>query len=160
MSSQEDKLINLAIHESSDPEMLRRDAESKTGTAPNEESFDPEMLKRNTNPETTANPSGGDEPQVLKLDSDAGITREREDFSHEYEEERENTPRADNQLSRDTELAMDQNTIANLHAGWVPHLFAIQTLNRKKFPLIGRDESTPLLPAIEEISSFQPMKLG
>jgi len=30
MSPQEDKLINLAIHESSDPEILKRNAESKS----------------------------------------------------------------------------------------------------------------------------------
>ena len=44
MNSQDNKLINLAIHESSDPEMLERDAETKTGSHPNTASPAPEML--------------------------------------------------------------------------------------------------------------------
>jgi hypothetical protein len=89
MSPQEDKLINLAVHESSDPEMLRRDAESKTGSSPKEESSDPEMLRPDINLETAGHP---------------------------YEEDREQPPEPDFDIAREDKLAERQINIANQHA--------------------------------------------
>jgi hypothetical protein len=45
MTSSEDRLINLAIHESSDPEMLKRDAQSKTTDEPNASSGDTQNIE-------------------------------------------------------------------------------------------------------------------
>lgn len=103
MSPEKDKLINLAIHESSDPEMLKRDAESKIGSSPNSESSNSQL--------------NNSEPNVLRQDSDSGIASKPEDFNHEYEGERENPPQSDLDLSREDQLANDQIMIANLHAG-------------------------------------------
>ncbi|MBW4544575.1 MAG: hypothetical protein KME25_09040 [Symplocastrum torsivum CPER-KK1] len=52
MNSEEKPLINLSIHESSDPEMLERDAESKTGSKPNDQA------------------SSEDKPEGIEPDSD------------------------------------------------------------------------------------------
>jgi hypothetical protein len=93
MNPQEDRLINLAVHESSDPEMLRRDAESKTGSSPNTESADPEMLR-----------------------GDAG-SKTLDDFNYENEEDREAPPEADFDIPSEDKLAERQIHIANLHAG-------------------------------------------
>jgi CRISPR/Cas system CMR-associated protein Cmr3 (group 5 of RAMP superfamily) len=93
MSPEEDKLINLAVHESSDPEMLRRDAEAKTGSSPKEESSDPEMLQR-----------------------DAG-SKTLDDFNYENEEDREQPPESDFDISHNDQLAQQQINIANRHAG-------------------------------------------
>lgn len=93
MNPNEDRLINLAIHESSDPEMLRRDAESKTGSKPHEESSDPEMLRPDADSKT--------------LDS----------FNHENEEDRKQPPEPDFDIAREDKAAERQINIANLHAG-------------------------------------------
>jgi hypothetical protein len=93
MSSEQDRLINLAVHESSDPEMLRRDAESKTGGKPNEGSSEPEMLRRDTDSKTL------------------------DDFNYENEEDREQPPEADFDIAHEDKLAERQINIANRHAG-------------------------------------------
>lgn len=93
MNPQEDKLINLAVHESSDPEMLERDAESKTGSRPNTESSDPEMLKGDTESKTL------------------------DDFNYENEEDREAPPEADFGIASEDSAAANQIHIANRHAG-------------------------------------------
>lgn len=93
MNPEEDKLINLAIHESSDPEMLKRDAEAKTGSRPQEESSDPEMLKRDADSKTLDN------------------------YNYENEEDREQPPEPDFDISQDDKLAEQQINIANRHAG-------------------------------------------
>lgn len=103
MSPEQDKLINLSVHESSDPEMLKRDAESKTGSSPNTESSDSYL--------------NSSDPELLRQESDSGIASKPEDFSHEYEEERENPPQADVDLPRHEKLAESQIMNANLHAG-------------------------------------------
>lgn len=92
MNSQDDKLINLAIHESSDPEMLERDAETKTGSRPNTESSAPEML-------------GGTDSKTL------------DDFNYENEEDREAPLETDFDLAREDQVAANQIRIANRHAG-------------------------------------------
>ncbi len=111
MNSEQDRLINLAVHESSDPEMLRRDAESKTGSSPHPESSNPDLES------TGSANSEGSKPELLRHNSDSGIASQREDFSHEYEEGRENVPQSDFDLPRDDKLAEDQIMIANRHAG-------------------------------------------
>lgn len=94
MNSEKDRLINLAVHESSDPEMLERDAASKAGSS---ESTDPEMLDRNTDLEASAN-----------LD----------DFNHDYEGEREGDRIPDDfDVSGDAKAAERQIGIVNRHAG-------------------------------------------
>jgi hypothetical protein len=103
MIHENDNLINLAIHESSDPEMLKRDAESKTGSAPNSESSNSNL--------------NSSKPELLRQDSDSGIASKPEDFSYEHEEDRENPPQPDFDLPRDDKLAADQIMITNLHAG-------------------------------------------
>ena len=103
MNPEKDRLINLAVHESSDPEMLKRDAESKTGSSPNTESSD-----------SLLNSSG---PEILRQESGSGIASKPEDFSHEYEEERENFPQGDVDLPPGEKLAESQIMNANLHAG-------------------------------------------
>ena len=55
MNSEEKPLINLSVHESSDPEMLERDAESKTGSKPNDQA------------------SSEDKPEGIEPDSDVVI---------------------------------------------------------------------------------------
>ena len=90
MSPEEDKLINLAVHESSDPEMLRRDAESKTGSTPQEESSQQEMLGHDADIKTA---------------------------SHPEEEDREQPPEPDFDIAREDKLAERQINIANRHAG-------------------------------------------
>ncbi len=105
MSPKEDKLINLAVHESSDPEMLKRNAESKTANNPNSESSDSQPN------------SGSSEPEFLRHDSDSGIASKPEDFSQEYEEGREKSPQTDFDLPQGDKLAEHQITIANRHAG-------------------------------------------
>ncbi len=94
MNPEQDKpLIDLAVGESSDPEMLRRDAESKTGSKPKEESSDPEMLS-----------------------SDAG-SKTLDDFNHDNEEDREQPPEADFDIAGEDRAAARQINIANRHAG-------------------------------------------
>jgi hypothetical protein len=94
MSPQEDRLINLSVHESSDPEMLRRDAESKTGSRPKEESSDSEMLGRDADSQTL------------------------DDFNYENEEDREQPLQVEDfDISNDDKLADRQINIANRHAG-------------------------------------------
>jgi hypothetical protein len=93
MSPEEDSLINLAVGESSDPEMLRRDAESKTGSRPNEESSNPEMLRRDTDSNTLG------------------------DFNYENEEDREQPPESDFDIASEDKPAARQINIANRHAG-------------------------------------------
>jgi len=93
MNPNEDRLINLAIHESSDPEMLRRDAESKTGSKPYEESSDPEMLRRDAESKT--------------LDS----------FNHENEEDREHPLEPDFDITCEDKTAENQINIVNRPAG-------------------------------------------
>jgi hypothetical protein len=92
MKPQEDRLINLAIHESSDPEMLRRDAESKTGSPPNTESSD-ETLRGDANSKTL------------------------DDFNYENEEDREAPLEADFDIASEDRVADNQIQIANRHAG-------------------------------------------
>ncbi len=93
MSPEPDKLINLSIHESSDPEMLKRDAESKTGRSPNTESSDSERLGGGADSETL----GG--------------------FNYENEEDREAPLDPDFDLAREDKVAESQIHIANRHAG-------------------------------------------
>ncbi len=102
-SEQDNKLINLAVHESSDPEMLKRDAESKTGSSPNTESSDSHL--------------NSSDPELLGQKSDSGLASKPEDFGHEYEEDRENPPQADIDLPRHEKLAESQIMNANRHAG-------------------------------------------
>jgi hypothetical protein len=92
MNPQNDSMINLAIHESSDPEMLERDAETKTGSRPNTESSAPEML------------SGTDSKTL-------------DDFNYENEEDREAPPETDFDIAREDRVAVNQIHIANRHAG-------------------------------------------
>lgn len=92
MNSQDNKLINLAIHESSDPEMLERDAETKTGSHPNTASPAPEML-------------GGTESKTL------------DDFNYENEEDREAPLETDFDIAREDRVAEAQIHIVNRHAG-------------------------------------------
>ncbi len=68
MNPQEDSLINLSVGESSDPEMLRRDAESKTGSRPSEESFVPERSGGGTDLETATHPTEEDREETPDLD--------------------------------------------------------------------------------------------
>lgn len=103
MSAEKDRPINLTVGESSDPEMLRDDAESKTGSSPNTESADSQL--------------NSSEPELLRQDSNSGIASRQEDFSHEYEEDRENPPQSDVDIPRDAQLAEDQIMITNIHAG-------------------------------------------
>lgn len=94
MSSQDKSLINLSVHESSDPEMLRRDAESKTGSSPQEESFNPEMLTGNADSQTL------------------------DDFNYENEEDREQPLEVEDfDISNDDKRVNRQINIANRHAG-------------------------------------------
>ncbi|MEW6497754.1 MAG: hypothetical protein AB1589_35415 [Cyanobacteriota bacterium] len=93
MKPQEDKLINLALGESSDPEMLRRDAESKTGSRPNTESSDSEML------------TGDADSKTL------------DDFNYENEEDREAPLDPDFDIASEDRVADNQIQIANRHAG-------------------------------------------
>jgi hypothetical protein len=93
MSPEPDKLINLSIHESSDPEMLKRDAESKTGSTPNTESSAPERIGGDADSETLAG------------------------FNYENEEDREAPPEPDFDIAREDKVAESQIHIANLHAG-------------------------------------------
>jgi hypothetical protein len=93
MTTEEDKLINLAVHESSDIEMLRRDAESKTGSSPQEEHSNPDVYQS--------------EHDSTSLDN----------FNHENEEEREQPPEPDFDIAREDQAAAQQINIANLHAG-------------------------------------------
>jgi hypothetical protein len=93
MNPEEDRLINLAVGESSDPEMLKRDAESKTGSSPQPESSNPEML-RHASDSTTL-----------------------DDFNHENEEDREQPPEPDFDIAREDKAAENQINIANRHAG-------------------------------------------
>jgi hypothetical protein len=90
MGPEEDKLINLAVHKSSDPEMLRRDAESKTGSTPQEESSQQEMLGHDADIKTA---------------------------SHPEEEDREQPPEPDFDIAREDKLAERQINIANRQAG-------------------------------------------
>jgi hypothetical protein len=93
MNPQENRLINLAVGESSDPEMLRRDAESKTGSSPNPSS---------SNSET------------LRVDADLKTV---DDFNYENEEDREAPPEADFDRAGENRVANNQIKIANRHAG-------------------------------------------
>jgi hypothetical protein len=93
MSPQKDSLINLAVGESSDPEMLRRDAESKTGSSPNTEGSNSEMLRGDADSKTL------------------------DDFNYENEEDREAPPEPDFDITREDKLAESQMHIANRHAG-------------------------------------------
>ncbi|MBD2014049.1 hypothetical protein H6F96_08695 [Microcoleus sp. FACHB-53] len=93
MNPQENRLINLAIGESSDPEMLYRDAQSKTGSSPNPESSNSEALTG---------------------DAD---TKTLDDFNYENEEDREAPPDADFDLADEDRVASNQMQIANRHAG-------------------------------------------
>ena len=94
MNPQEDRLINLSVHENTDQEMLRRDAESKTDSSPKRESYDPEMLGRDTDSQTL------------------------DDFNYENEEDREQPLQVEDfDISNDDKLADRQINIANRHAG-------------------------------------------
>lgn len=93
MNPQENRLINLAVGESSDPEMLFRDAQAKTGSSPNPESSNEEALRR---------------------DAD---TKTLDDFNYENEEDREAPPDADFALADEDRIASNQIQIANRHAG-------------------------------------------
>ncbi len=93
MSSKENKPIDLAVHESSDPEMLRRDAESKTGSPPSEESSDPEMLGHDADSKTL------------------------DDFNYDNEEDREQPPEAVFVIPDKDRRSVRQINIANRHAG-------------------------------------------
>lgn len=93
MNPQEDRLINLAVGESSDPEMLRRDAESKTGSSPNPESSNSEALRGDADSKTL------------------------DDFNYENEEDREAPPEPDFDIASEDRVADNQIQIANRHAG-------------------------------------------
>lgn len=93
MNPQEDRLINLAVGESSDPEMLRRDAELKTGSSPNPESSNSEALRGDANSKTL------------------------DDFNYENEEDREAPPDVDFDIASEDRIADNQIQITNRHAG-------------------------------------------
>ncbi len=93
MNPQEDKLINLAVHESSDPEMLRRDAQEKTGSSPNTE---------------------GSNSETLIGDAD---TKTLDDLNYENEEDREAPPESDFDIADEDKLADSQIHIVSRPAG-------------------------------------------
>jgi hypothetical protein len=73
--------------------MLRRDAESKTGSSPNPSSSDSE---------------------TLRVDADLKTV---DDFNYENEEDREAPPEADFDRAGENRVANNQIKIANRHAG-------------------------------------------